>query len=50
MKSYKNNYHILRCIDILVGNTFGFDKHYKSMKKKDKEFFNELPIYNMIKK
>ncbi len=49
-EEHKNNYHILCCIDILVNNTFDFAKHYKSMKKKDKEVFNEWPIYNLIKK
>ena len=47
---YKNDYHVLCCIDVLLDNTFDFNMHYKSMKKKDKEVFNDWPIYNLIKK
>ena len=49
-EEYKNDYHVLCCIDLLVNNTFDFDKHYKSMNKKDKEVFKNWPIYNLLKK
>lgn len=49
-EEYKNNYHVLCCVDILVNNTFNFDNHYKSMKKKEKVIFNDWPIYNLIDK
>lgn len=47
---YKEDYQFLCCIDILLDNTFDFNMHYKNMKKKDKEIFNEWPIYNLVKK
>ena len=47
-EEYKNNYHALCCIDILVNNTFDLVKHYKSMKKRDKEVFNDWPICNFV--
>lgn len=46
----KNDYHVLCCIDILLNNTFDFDLHYKSMKKKEKEVFKSWPIYNLLNK
>lgn len=47
---YQKDYQVLCCIDILLDNTFNFNMHYKKMKKKEREIFNEWPIYNLLKK
>lgn len=49
-EEYKNNYYVLCSIDILLDNSFDFKMHYKNMKKKDKEVFDDLPIHNLLKK
>ena len=49
-KEHKKDYTILCCIDILLENNFNFINHYKSMKKEEKEIFEEWPIYNLLKK
>ena len=49
-EEYKNNYYVLCCIDILLDNSFDFNMHYKNMKKKDKEVFDDWPIHNLLKK
>lgn len=49
-EEYKNNYYVLCCIDILLDNYFDFNMHYKNIKKKDKEVFDDWPIHNLLKK